>query len=300
MVGWMLPTQKHRPVALVAFFMALIWVIVVLAGSSRGGLLFVLAIAPSVFLLWHFYHADKYKHESKRLLGGTFLLGAVSVIPAYFIETVFTQPSPDSGFLAIFAYFVLCIGLVEELMKFLSVRIYAYRSEEFDEPMDGIVFGVAAALGFATVENILYVLSTGIWTAVLRAVLSVPAHAFYGAILGFYLGEAKSRGRPLLALKGLVFAALLHGLFDTLSTVTPVPLITLVSLPALVWILYFKVVKKEIAEAEAESPYRSQPQSEKTPADLAGIKTEGKDGWLALIRSIRRQSNGVQRVSLIK
>jgi RsiW-degrading membrane proteinase PrsW (M82 family) len=247
--------------AVLAYVIVLIAVMVILIVSPREGLLFILAIAPSSFLLWHFYNADKYKHESMRLIRGTFLLGAVSVIPAYFIEIAFTEPSPDAGFLAVFAYFVLCIGLVEELMKFLSVRIYAYRSKEFDEPMDGIVFGVAAALGFATVENILYVFSSGvfssdIWVAAYRAVVSVPAHAFYGAIMGFYLGEAKMRGRPLLALEGLMFAALLHGLFDTLATVTSVPITALVTLPALVWIIYFKVVKKEIAEAEAESPYR--------------------------------------------
>jgi RsiW-degrading membrane proteinase PrsW (M82 family) len=236
--------------------MILITAIVVLAASPGPGLLLALAIAPAFFLLWHFYHADKYKHESKRLLGGTFLLGAVSVIPASFIEILFKRPPPDAGLLAVFLYFVLGVGLVEELMKFISVRIYPYRSKQFDEPMDGIVFGVAAALGFATVENILYVSEGGIWTAVFRALVSVPAHAFYGAILGFYLGEAKIRGRPLLALNGLLFAALLHGLFDTLSTVISSAVIALISLAAFVWIVYFKVVKKEIAEAEAESPYR--------------------------------------------
>ena len=244
--------------AVIAFIVVFIAAIVVLAASPGPGLLLTLAIAPAFFILWHFYHADKYKHESKRLLGGTFLLGAVFVIPAVFIEILFKRPSLSAGVLVVFYYFVLHVGLVEELMKFISVRIYSYRSKQFDEPMDGIVFGVAAALGFATVENILYVLNGGIWTAVFRAIVSVPVHAFCGAILGFYLGEAKIRDRPLLALYGLLFAALLHGLFDTLATVASSAAIVVISLPAFVWIVYVKVVKREIVEAEEESPYRNQ------------------------------------------
>ena len=254
--------QNQRQAALLAFVIVVIIAIVVSAASPGPGLLLVLAIAPTCFLLWHFYHADKYKQESKRLLVGTFVLGAFSVVPAFFIEILFKSPSPEAGFVDVFIYFLLGVGLVEELMKFISVRIYAYRSKQFDEPMDGIVFGVAAALGFATVENILYVFqsSSGIVTAILRAIVSVPSHAFYGAIIGFYLGEAKIRRLPFLALQGLVFAALLHGLFDTIATVVPSGIIAIISLPALVWIIYFKVVKKEIAEAETESPYRTDAQ----------------------------------------
>jgi RsiW-degrading membrane proteinase PrsW (M82 family) len=133
--------------------------------------------------------------------------------------------------------------------------------------MDGIVFGVAAALGFATVENVLYVFnsSSGILTAMLRAIVSVPSHAFYGAILGFYLGEAKIRCQSLVALQGLLFAVLLHGLFDTIAAVMSSGMIAIISLPAFVWIVYFKVVKKEIAEAEAQSPYRTEPQHPTAP-----------------------------------
>jgi len=258
-------TAIRLQVAVLAFVMVLVTAVVLLVASPGPGLLLALAIAPACFLLWHFYHADEYKHESKRLLGGTFLLGALSVIPAFFIEILFERPSSDAGVLVIFFYFVFVVGLTEELMKFISVRIYPYRSKQFDEPMDGIVFGVAAALGFATVENILYVLEGGIWTAVFRAIVSVPVHAFCGAILGFYLGEAKVRGRPLLALNGLLFAASLHGLFDTLSTVISSSVAALISLLAFVWVVYFKVVKKEITEAEAESPYRSRPDAPTSP-----------------------------------
>jgi RsiW-degrading membrane proteinase PrsW (M82 family) len=239
----------------VAVILVLLAVVVLAVGSPGVGLLFVLAIAPGSFLLWHFYHADKYKRESMRLLGGTFLVGALFFLVAAMVESAYSEPSSSAGIVAVFAYYLFGIGLVEELAKFLTVRIFPYRSRHFDEPMDGIVFGVAAALGFATVENVLYVLQNGLGNGIIRAIVSVPGHAFWGAILGFYLGEAKVRGRPRLALYGLAIAVFLHGLFDTISTILP-GLVAIFAMLAVVWIVYFKVVKKEIAEAETESPYR--------------------------------------------
>ena len=236
--------------------MLILLAIIALAVRSGGAnLLFVLAVSPSAFLLWYFYNADKYKRESIRLLGSTFLLGAFFSIVAAVVESTYLEPSSNAGIFAVFVYFLFGIGLVEEFAKFLSVRIFAYRSPHFDEPMDGIVFGVAAGLGFATIENLFYVFQNGVGAAILRAMVSVPAHAFWGAIMGFYLGEAKVRGRPWIALYGLGIAVLLHGLFDTFATILP-NVVGLIAILGLVWIVYFKVVKKEIAEAENESPYR--------------------------------------------
>ena len=241
----------------------LVLLITVIGGYLLGGvspdleLLFVLAIAPGAFLIWYFYHIDKYKHESTRLLLVTFALGAVAIIPAGLIESVLSRVLPRGpDILSTFIYFLLGVGLVEESLKFLSVRIYAYRSHLFDEPMDGIILGVAAALGFATIENIGYVFQYGIETAIIRGFLSVPAHAFWGAIIGFYLAEAKVKHDSSLALRGLAIAIFFHGLFDTITYVIPNGLASLVILAAFVLLVYYQVVKKEIAEAERESPYR--------------------------------------------
>jgi RsiW-degrading membrane proteinase PrsW (M82 family) len=114
------------------------------------------------------------------------------------------------------------VGLIEELTKFAAVRIKAYRSWHFNEVMDGIVYGVAASLGFATVENILYVLQSGLTTAIFRGILSVPNHAVWGGIMGFYLGLAKrdktlhgSAGNQII--KGLAIVIVLHGLYDSFA-----------------------------------------------------------------------------------
>jgi len=225
--------------------------------SPDAELLLVLAIAPSAFLIWFFYHSDKYKHESTKLLLVTFSLGALSIIPASVVEFELARVIPHGrDIVSTFIYFLLGVGLVEESAKFLSVRIYAFRSIHFDEPMDGIVLGVAAALGFATVENIGYVFQNGIETAIVRGFLSVPSHALWGAILGFYLGEAKIKHDSSLALRGLVIAVFLHALFDTITFIIPNGLVSLAILAVFVLLVYFQVVKKEIAEAENESPYR--------------------------------------------
>jgi RsiW-degrading membrane proteinase PrsW (M82 family) len=119
-----------------------------------------------------------------------------------------------------FVWQFVYVALIEEGLKFCVVWFAAYRSPHFNEVMDGIVYGVAASLGFATVENILYVFSGGVGAAIIRAFLSVPSHAAYGGIIGYYLGLAKLSRRQTpnneekLMVKGLLIAVALHGAFD--------------------------------------------------------------------------------------
>jgi RsiW-degrading membrane proteinase PrsW (M82 family) len=91
---------------------------------------------------------------------------------------------------------VLAAG-VEESAKWVIFLSFVYRWSEFDEPLDGVVYGVALALGFATVENVLFVLRSGLELGLLRALFAVPAHALFGAVMGFYFGRAKL-GRGLV------------------------------------------------------------------------------------------------------
>ncbi len=227
-----------------------------LVPESSVSVLLLLAVAPTIFLLWFFYNQDRYKHESKKILAITFFLGALMIFPAIILELWLKLLFPEGNtLLAIFIYYLFEVALIEESLKFFAVRIYAYNSRMFVEPMDGLILGVAAALGFATVENILYVLGYGLLTAIIRAVISVPSHALYGAIIGFYLGEAKFKKKPLLALKGLAAAIVLHAIFDTVASTLP-SVISIVALVAFVILVYYRVVKGEIRKAESESPFR--------------------------------------------
>ncbi len=105
-------------------------------------------------------------------------------------------------------------------------------------------------------KNLLYVLRFGALDAIIRAMTSVPAHAMYGAIIGYYLGEAKFRKKPSLALVGLLIAIILHGVFDTVTTLVS-NIVGVGVLFLMVITLYYLVVRKEVRIAEAESPYKT-------------------------------------------
>jgi len=209
--------------------------------------LLLLAVAPAALLLKYVLVRDKYKREPMRLIAITFLLGALGIIPATLIELLL-------GFNNIFATTFLSVAVIEETMKYLAVRAKAYDSANFNEVMDGIVFGVTAGLGFATVENIFYVMGFGtISTALIRAFMSVPSHAAYGGIMGFYLGMAKSfrstkqRERKLI-LTGLAIAIVLHGLYDTIAfTLEGLSgLAGLLLMTAISWIILLRLIRKAL------------------------------------------------------
>lgn len=170
-------------------------------------LLLTLAVAPGAFLLWYFWHRDRLEPEPRGLVMRVFFLGMASGLPLALIEAPVPKPWD----------MILAAPLVEELGKFLVVYLFVYRLREFDEPMDGIVYGVAAALGFATLENILYVMDAGVGTGLLRAVLSVPGHALWGSLWGYALGRAKFTTGPdgtRWVVGALLLAMLSHGLFN--------------------------------------------------------------------------------------
>jgi RsiW-degrading membrane proteinase PrsW (M82 family) len=189
-------------------------------------LLAVSAIAPSALLVWYFHARDLYP-EPPLVLWTTFALGVLSVLPVLMVGVPIhhliagIEAPVIRGFFE--AFFVAAVP--EEFFKLAVLLLYSMRRVEFDEPMDGIVYGVVASLGFATFENVLYVFDGGLGVAVSRAFSAVPFHAFAGAILGYYVGQAKFRPEEkwLLIVKGYGAVMVLHGLYDF-------PLLTLMAL----------------------------------------------------------------------
>jgi protease PrsW len=170
--------------------------------------LLFLAIAPTLFILLYIYKKDRYEPEPLHLVAWVFFLGALTVIPAGLIELLFPEGVFSSAVVA---------PVVEEGLKFLVVYSAIYRHSEFDEPMDGIVYATAASLGFATIENILYVIDGGLAVGIIRAIASVPGHVIFACIWGFALGTAKFRPsteRRVIILTGLIGGMLLHGIFN--------------------------------------------------------------------------------------
>ena len=136
--------------------------------------LVVFAFAPGLFWLWFFVRKDVYRPEPRRLLALTFFLGMAATIPAVIIEAIFIDESvlSDSAALAsVTVAMLFVVGPAEELSKFAAVRLVPYRSLYFDEPIDGLVYSAAASLGFASLENLGYILEFGPEVMLLRAPL---------------------------------------------------------------------------------------------------------------------------------
>ena len=179
-------------------------------------LLFASAVVPALLLVWFFHARDTFP-EPPRVLWTTFGLGCLSVVPAVALGMTIEPvlQTRDALSVAAFQAFVIA-ALCEEGAKLSVLLGYSFRRSEFDEPMDGIVYGAAASLGFAGLENILYVLDGGFAIAVVRGLLSVPGHATYGAVMGYYVGRARfdRENRWRLVALGLLSAVLLHGFYD--------------------------------------------------------------------------------------
>ena len=225
--------------------------------------LLVLAIAPAVALFLFFYLRDKYRKEPIGVLLVTFVLGAASLVPAV-ITTLSLQKLTGwySGTPNLFQAFLgamIIVGVVEEGAKFLVVRFYAYHRPEFDEPYDGIMYSVMAALGFATLENVMYVFSRGAGTGVMRALLAMPSHAFDGVLMGYFLGEAKfARNERIgnwLSALGFGLAVVAHGMYDFIVFALdkrPAMLLSLLTMAVLFWVIFFKATRK----LSEQSPYK--------------------------------------------
>ena len=184
--------------------------------------LIALAIAPGLAICLFIFTRDIYNREPALNLVMSFLFGILAIIPAIFIESFLDKQVADTASgIAIKSFFI--IALAEESCKFLALRYYAYRQKSFDEPFDGIVYSVMVSMGFATLENILYVYGSaqtghGYQVAFMRMFLSVPAHATFGILMGYHIGRAKFEPikEKRLMLLGLFWAVLFHGIFDTL------------------------------------------------------------------------------------
>jgi len=210
------------------------------------------AVIPTLLLVWYYYRQDTRKPEPKGLIMGIFGLGIVVTIPVIVVELLlgsFEWMFLDIPLLYhVFRAFVVA-ALCEEWFKLLVVKHAAYRNVHFDEIMDGIVYTVTASLGFACLENILYVLDGGLQVALLRAFTAVPMHALASGMMGYYIGHAKFAADPVrenaLFRKGLWVAIFIHGLYDVILFAGPEihPLLSLSIFPLLI-IVFIKMRQK--------------------------------------------------------
>ncbi len=179
-----------------------------------------LALAPGIAICMFIFYKDVYNREPKLNLIVSFILGCIAIFPAILFEQAFsyTIDGTITG-VAIFSYAV--VGFSEEASKFLGLRFYSYRQKNFDEPLDGIVYSVMVSMGFATLENVMYVMKyaeagQGLQVGIQRMFLSVPAHASFAVVMGYFVGKAKfkSSNSLMVMFTGLLIAIFFHGTYD--------------------------------------------------------------------------------------
>ena len=188
--------------------------------------LIVWALLPAIALVAWIYRQDKVEKEPGKLLWKIFFLGVLSVIPTIILELIlgdvvglfFEETSA--------AYIVLdnfiCVAVIEEYWKMKAAKKASWKDPAFNYKFDAIVYCVTSALGFAAIENVIYVLDGGMDTAITRMLLSVPSHAIDGVIMGYFFGMAKEadlvgdKKRCKRCLRqAVLIPAIEHGIYDT-------------------------------------------------------------------------------------
>ncbi|MCD4700429.1 MAG: PrsW family intramembrane metalloprotease [Candidatus Aegiribacteria sp.] len=209
------------------------------------------SILPAFLWMIYFYRSDRYAPEPKKLVARTFLVGAL--VGAAMVFSLKELPF----YVSFLTLAVFIAPVTEETAKFLCVRWTVYNRSEFDEPVDGMVYATAAALGFASVENVIYVLNSwasggaeiGVLVLTGRSVLSVPAHALFSSLWGLALGWHKKRKTfksSMLVVVGLLGGMILHGLFNYLTSENLFGGLLFLTLMAIAWRGVFLLVRKAL------------------------------------------------------
>lgn len=209
-------------------------------------MLVLAAIFPAWVLLGLVYVADRHKEHPRHVLP-LYLTGALVVLPAglcerYLLDLSALTPDPPRGFTDILFMAFFVAGMTEETFKAVTFRRLVYRASFFEEAYDGVVYAVAIGLGFATVENILYVTSDGWPTAFVRTFTAVPAHALFGVVMGSYFSRARFSGSPIWP--AFLVPALLHGLYDTFALAQSY-VANMALVLYLIWLVRFAYIRAE-------------------------------------------------------
>jgi len=183
----------------------------------------LLALVPAVIWLFVFYLQDRTEPEPKQYVLGVFVLGLLlaSAAGQPLIRDVFEVNEWASGSLALrLLAGVFVVGIIQEFMKYAAVRYSIFNSPEFDERIDGIIYGAAAGLGYATFLNVQFVLENGgvdLGAGAIRIAIIALAHASFSGVTGYFLGRAKFENRgPFWLPVGLLLATILNAIVTTL------------------------------------------------------------------------------------
>jgi RsiW-degrading membrane proteinase PrsW (M82 family) len=204
--------------------------------------LVIIAVTPAISIALAVYLSDRYDKEPLKLLLKTFLFGAFSTLPTIVVERFLVSFNIFPGILGVAYISFIVAGFTEEFFKREVVLRLNYNNPSFNEKLDGIVYSVFSALGFATLENIMYLLRFSTFNPYIglyRGILSVPAHTIFAVTMGYYLSLAKysdSEAMERIYLrKSLFMPAILHGIFDFIL-MSNIPIIAFLFIPYVIYI----------------------------------------------------------------
>jgi RsiW-degrading membrane proteinase PrsW (M82 family) len=195
-----------------------------LSGFWLGLVSLLLAIIPAAIWLAVFYSVDRVEPEPKQYVIGVAVLAALiaasigqPLINGFFNVSEWIGTDTISEILGS----ILIIGFIQAFLIYATVRFSIFYSSEFDQRIDGVVYGSAAGLGYAAMLNIITVVSSGgidLGAGVIRIVVTQMVLGALGALLGYFLGRDKfDKERVWWMSVGLVLAAVLYGLYSWLS-----------------------------------------------------------------------------------
>ena len=180
----------------------------------------LITILPSLLIVAFFVKSDKFPEPTSQVIK-VFFYGIFLCIPAFYLNTALGNIFANTDISESLVSSFLSAAPVEEVLKFSVLYSLVYKMKDFNEPIDGIVYGVTVSLGFATLENIYYVYilsdyfdTTSQSLAVLRSFSAIPAHGIFGATMGyFFMKYAFIKKNNNLALC-MVVPILLHGAYN--------------------------------------------------------------------------------------
>ena len=218
----------------------------------------LLAVLPAVLLMLYVYKYDTYEKEPVRLLFQLILLGVLAAFLSMILESIGQKilslaplDSSDPRYIILFAFLV--VALVEEGMKYLLMHRRVWKLKDFDYRFDGIVYAAFASLGFAAMENIMYVMGFGLSVVLSRALLAIPAHMSFSVVFGVFYGRARQlanagyhRASRMNILLGFAIAVFFHGFYDSCAMIgTVFSMLLFMLFMIVIYATVFFVVKSE-------------------------------------------------------
>ncbi len=214
------------------------------------------AVIPALVLLKYVYDHDHLEKEPPQMLIRLVFLGVISTLIAIAGEwlggTILGGLFPEDSLVYRVLMFFIVVGGSEEGAKYLVLRRRTWNDPSFNCIYDGIVYAVFVSLGFALWENIQYVFSFGLGTALIRAITAIPGHACFGVLMGFFYGLARKfenygdAGDALTyRIRAVLVPMFIHGLYDFVATTgTAIGAIVFYAFIALLFFTCFRIIKQ--------------------------------------------------------